>query len=65
MFANHRSRIRGRFGNFANGYMLIDGSRPVHDTSPGALGEVSIASNAPVGSRQRRATHTEGLAMAG
>jgi hypothetical protein len=40
MFANHRSRILGRFGDFANGYMLIDGTRPVHNSDAAALGEV-------------------------
>jgi hypothetical protein len=48
MFANHRSRIRGRFGDFANGYMLIDGSRPVHDTSSAALGEVRASPPRPL-----------------
>jgi hypothetical protein len=40
LFANHRSRIRGRFGDFANGYMLIDGTHSAHDHHPAALGEV-------------------------
>ena len=39
MFANHRSRIRGRFGDLAHGYMLMDGARPVHETAAAALGE--------------------------
>ena len=40
MFANHRSRILGRFGDFANGYMLIDGTHTGHVSKPSELGEV-------------------------
>ena len=40
MFACHRSRIQGRFGDPSSGYMLLDGAWRAHDTSGAALGEV-------------------------
>jgi hypothetical protein len=40
MFAHHRSRIQGRFGNAANGYLLMDGSWPAHLSDKAGLGEV-------------------------
>ena len=41
MFANHRSRIQGRFGDMSNGYLLMDERWSAHDPSSAALGEVS------------------------
>jgi hypothetical protein len=55
MFANHRSRIQGRFGDINNKYMLMNGAWQTHNSDGAALdGEVKKLLRGQQASRNSR-----------